>query len=87
THSHELDEDLSAAIQDRRDFAWLGLIGSVSKRRRFVHRLARRGIPEDQLERLVCPVGAAGIRGKRPATIALSIAAQLLQDVVPAGWR
>lgn len=87
THSHELDENVCAAILNRRDFAWLGLIGSVSKRRRFVHRLARRGIPGDQLERLVCPVGAAGIRGKRPATIALSIAAQLLQDVVPAGWR
>lgn len=87
THSHELDEDLCHAILERGDAAWLGLIGSRSKRRRFVHRLGQRGLSEPQLERLVCPVGMAGISGKRPATIALAIAAQLLQEQVPEGWR
>jgi xanthine dehydrogenase accessory factor len=87
THSHELDEDLCHAILERGDAAWLGLIGSRSKRRRFVHRLGQRGLSDEQLERLVCPVGMAGISGKRPATIALAIAAQLLQEQVPEGWR
>jgi xanthine dehydrogenase accessory factor len=87
THSHELDEDLCHAILERGDAAWLGLIGSASKRRRFVHRLGQRGLNEPQLQRLVCPVGMAGISGKRPATIALAIAAQLLQEQVPEGWR
>jgi len=87
THSHELDEDLCHAILERGDAAWLGLIGSVSKRRRFVHRLGQRGLGETQLERLVCPVGIAGISGKRPATIALAIAAQLLQEQIPEAWR
>lgn len=87
THSHELDEDICAAVLEQGDFSWLGLIGSVSKRRRFVHRLARRGCSEEALARLVCPVGIAGISGKRPATIALSITAQLLQDCVPETWR
>jgi xanthine dehydrogenase accessory factor len=86
THSHELDEELCHAILEWGEAAWLGLIGSASKRQRFVHRLAKRGVSEQQLERLVCPVGVAGIRGKRPATIAFSIAAQLLQDHVPAHW-
>jgi len=87
THSHELDEDICHAVLERGDAAWLGLIGSESKRRRFVHRLAKRGLSEPQLERLVCPVGSAGIDGKRPATIALSIATQLLREQVPDAWR
>ena len=81
THSHELDENICHAILGRDDFAFLGLIGSVTKGRRFVHRLAERGVGEAGLKRLTCPVGLAGIRGKQPATIALGIAAQLMTDV------
>lgn len=87
THSHQLDEDLCEAILRRGDAAWLGLIGSVSKRRRFAHRLAKRGLGEAEIERLSCPVGLAGIYGKRPATIAFAIAAQLLAEQVPEHWR
>jgi xanthine dehydrogenase accessory factor len=78
THSHQLDEEICLQVLQRGDFAWLGLIGSETKRRRFVHRLGRRGIGPAQLERLVCPVGLSGIRGKQPATIALSLVAQLM---------
>ena len=78
THSHQLDEDICFSVLSRDDFAWLGLIGSVTKRRRFVQRLAGRGIADAALERLVCPIGLPGIRGKQPATIALSLAAQLM---------
>lgn len=87
THSHELDEDICFEVLRRGDAAWLGLIGSVTKRRRFVHRLAGRGVSGAALERLKCPIGLAGITGKRPATIALAVAAQLLEDVVPQAWR
>ena len=86
THSHALDEDICHAILERGEFAWLGLIGSKSKRARFVHRLARRGIDEVSLSRLVCPVGLPELTGKRPATIALAIAAQLAAQL-PAGMR
>jgi xanthine dehydrogenase accessory factor len=78
THSHQLDEDICLQVLQRGDFAWLGLIGSGTKRRRFVHRLEQRGIQPAQLERLVCPIGLSGIRGKQPATIALSLVAQLM---------
>jgi len=78
THSHQLDEDICLEVLSRGDFAWLGLIGSVTKRRRFVQRLAQRGIGETDLARLVCPVGLSGIKGKQPATIALSLVAQLM---------
>jgi xanthine dehydrogenase accessory factor len=80
THSHQLDEEICFAVLQRDDFAWLGLIGSDTKRRRFAQRLQRRGIPAARLERLVCPIGLAGIRGKQPATIALSLVAQLMSE-------
>jgi len=78
THSHDLDEAICHAVLERGDFAFLGLIGSVSKHRRFVHRLGKRGISQAALDRLVCPIGLPGISGKEPATIALSLAAQLM---------
>jgi xanthine dehydrogenase accessory factor len=78
THSHELDEDICLEVLRRGDFSWLGLIGSATKRRRFVQRLEQRGAGPEALDRLVCPIGLAGIHGKQPATIALSLAAQLM---------
>jgi len=80
THSHQLDEDICFEVLRRDNFTWLGLIGSATKRRRFVHRLEQRGIESARLEALVCPIGLAGIRGKQPATIALSLAAQLMTN-------
>ncbi len=79
THSHELDEELCHAVLQKGNFRWLGLIGSNSKRRRFVSRLRKRGIDDALVERLTCPIGLAGIGGKQPATIALSVCAQLVQ--------
>jgi xanthine dehydrogenase accessory factor len=87
THSHPLDEDICFAVLERERFGWLGLIGSRSKRARFVHRLAKRGIAAAELERLQCPVGLTVVAGKRPATIALSIAAQLVSEHVPEALR
>lgn len=87
THSHELDEDICHALLAAGSPRWLGLIGSTTKAARFRHRLTGRGITEAALQRLTCPVGLAGIEGKRPATIAVAIAAQLLAEQVPAGWK
>jgi xanthine dehydrogenase accessory factor len=78
THSHALDFELCCAILERRDFAWAGVIGSKSKAARFRSRLARRGIPAEQIARLTCPMGIAGVDSKLPAAIAVAIAAQLL---------
>ena len=83
THSHQLDEDICFEVLSRGDFAWLGLIGSITKRRRFLQRLAQRGIGETDLAQLVCPVGLSGIKGKQPATIALSLVAQLMHTPGP----
>jgi xanthine dehydrogenase iron-sulfur cluster and FAD-binding subunit A len=62
-----------------RHFRFLGLIGSATKRARFLKRLAELGIGEALLAQLVCPIGLPGIGGKEPAAIAVSVAAQLVQ--------
>lgn len=78
THSHALDLEItiSALRQDR--FAFVGLIGSGSKRARFTSQMAARGIDEAAIARLVCPIGVPGLPGKAPPIIAASVAAQLL---------
>ncbi len=81
THDHALDYALCKAILDRKDFAWLGLIGSKSKGARFRSRLARDGLAPEQIAGLVCPIGIAGVESKWPAAIAVAVAAQLLQQV------
>jgi xanthine dehydrogenase accessory factor len=78
THSHGLDLELvhGALAADR--FAYVGLIGSATKRARFLHRLKGMGLADAALSRLACPIGLAGIASKAPAAIAASVAADLL---------
>jgi xanthine dehydrogenase accessory factor len=78
THSHQLDLDICDRILRRGDFAFLGLIGSATKKARFLGALKGRGHGAAALERLVCPIGLAQIPGKQPMAIAVSTAAQLL---------
>jgi xanthine dehydrogenase accessory factor len=79
THSHAIDYDICASILARREFAYCGLIGSVSKRRRFVKRFAQQGIGDAQVKRLVCPIGVSGITGKQPVEIAIAVCAEILR--------
>ena len=80
THSHGLDYDICLKILRERRFGWLGLIGSNTKAQRFKKRMIEDGIDTFVLSRLVCPIGIESVRGKFPAVIALSTAAQLLQE-------
>ena len=74
THDHALDYRLSAAALSGKA-AFVGLIGSQTKRARFVSRLQAEGINHD---RLTCPIGLPGITGKEPGVIAVATLAQLL---------
>lgn len=78
THSHALDQDICEAVLRRGDAAYLGLIGSDTKAARFKSRIRARGMPEDALAQLHCPIGLPGIAGKEPEVIAASVAADLL---------
>lgn len=83
THSHALDFELTDAALRRGDAAYVGLIGSATKRSRFERwRLARAYDPALRdaalLSRLTCPIGAALTGDKRPEVIAALVAAELL---------
>lgn len=83
THSHTLDLAITTAILKRGDFGFCGLIGSATKRARFLHRLAERGVPAEAIARLTCPIGVPGIGGKEPEVLAIGVVAQLLQLAPP----
>jgi len=79
THSHDLDFRLTKAVLARGDFAYLGLIGSRTKRARFDSRLRKDGFGDAELSRLTCPIGIPSLKSKAPAVIAVALAAELLQ--------
>ena len=79
THNHDLDLRITETILRRGDFGFLGLIGSKTKRARFVHRFEQRGIAAATIARMTCPIGVEGIPGKEPEVLALAAVAQLLQ--------
>jgi xanthine dehydrogenase accessory factor len=78
THDHPLDMAITAAAL-KRNFPYVGLIGSATKRARFEKRFRELGLAEETIRSLVCPIGLSGIADKDPAVIAASVTAQLLQ--------
>ncbi len=79
THQHDLDLRITETILRRGDFGFLGLIGSGTKKQKFVHRFEERGIAPALIDRMVCPIGLPGITGKAPEVIAVAVVAQLLR--------
>ena len=81
--SHAEDLDVVAACLARQrqqsDLPFIGLIGSKTKWASFRQRLEQRGCTRQELAQVTCPIGLAGIQGKQPEVIAVSVAAQLLQ--------
>ena len=75
THTHELDYQLVRAVLGRGDAAYCGLIGSATKRARFLSRFSKDGVDATGL---TCPIGAGGIKSKLPAAIAVAASAELL---------
>ncbi|MGI9150153.1 MAG: xanthine dehydrogenase accessory protein XdhC [Limnohabitans sp.] len=82
--SHAEDLDVVAACLKRQrvhgDLKFVGLIGSKTKWATFQHRLEAKGFTADELAFITCPIGVSGITGKEPEVIAVSVAAQLLQQ-------
>ncbi|MEO0389229.1 MAG: XdhC family protein, partial [Pseudomonadota bacterium] len=84
TYSHDRDLALCHAILARPE-ARLGLIGSATKKARFLKRLAALGHSPATLSRLVCPIGHPSL-GKEPAAIALGVAFDLLEKERTGAW-
>jgi len=79
THDHAEDAALCDAAIRASHLASIGLIGSAAKWARFQRKLADEGHRPDDIARIVTPIGLDDIRGKDPATIAVSTAAALLR--------
>ena len=64
THSHPLDLAITMAALSRGDLGFVGLIGSRSKKGRFISRMRAAGLSEPQIEGLTCPIGVSRARGQ-----------------------
>jgi len=78
THDHALDFLIARHALARPDLAYVGMIGSATKRATFAHWLLREGGDQTMLDKLVLPIGGSTLRDKRPAVIAALVAAELL---------
>jgi len=78
THDHAEDVALCDAALRCSHLGSIGLIGSSAKWRRFEQRLMAEGHSAQVLSRITTPIGAPGLTGKSPATIAVAVAADLL---------
>lgn len=80
THDHAEDAALCDAALRTPGLGSIGLIGSAAKWVRFRKRLATEGGHDDAtIDRIKTPIGMTEITGKEPATIAVSVAADLLR--------
>lgn len=78
THDHALDFLIARQALARPDLAYVGMIGSATKRATFARWLDREGGDPCMLDRLVLPIGGSALRDKRPPVIAALVAAELL---------
>ena len=79
THDHAEDAALVDVALRSTHLGSIGLIGSSAKWRRFQVRLRAEGHTDVDLARVTTPIGRPDLDGKDPATIAVSVAADLLR--------
>ena len=83
THDHALDFLIVAQALERSDAAYVGMIGSATKRATFRSwYLKTAGGSEEGLARLVCPIGGTTVYDKRPTVIAAMTAAEVLAAIL-----
>ncbi len=80
TQGHSTDRPiLSEILKTFPEIAFLGVIGSPSKRATLARELRESGVADDLVRKIHCPLGLP-IGNNTPSQIAISIAAQLLQQ-------
>jgi xanthine dehydrogenase accessory factor len=80
THDHAEDAALVDAALRTPHLGSIGLIGSSAKWTRFRAKLLAEGHHEEDVARVVTPIGIPELRGKQPAVIAVGVAAALLRS-------
>lgn len=79
THDHQLDFLIAAEALKRGDAAYVGMIGSKTKRAVFKSWLSENGYDPKLAEKLVSPIGNPRSKDKRPEIIAALVATELIQ--------
>jgi xanthine dehydrogenase accessory factor len=82
THDHALDFLIASDALLRGDLAYVGMIGSKTKRGVFASYLRDSGHGPDLMDRLILPIGGERLRDKRPAVIAALVAAELIEKLL-----
>lgn len=80
THDHALDFLLASAALARGDAAYVGMIGSKTKRAKF-RNWTHENCGGQTIEQLKCPIGVSGSRDKRPSVIAAFVAAEVMAEL------
>ncbi|MCV9961386.1 xanthine dehydrogenase accessory protein XdhC [Pararhizobium sp. BT-229] len=78
THDHALDFLIARHALARNDLAYVGMIGSKTKRATFASWARQEGLGEQAIGRLVLPIGGKTVTDKRPAVIAAMTSAEIL---------
>lgn len=82
THDHALDFLIVAEALKRTDAAYVGMIGSKTKKATFRSWFFKNaGGNEEAFARLVSPIGGDGVKDKRPAVIAALAVAEIMTAV------
>lgn len=82
THDHALDFLIVAEALKRGDAAYVGMIGSRTKKATFKNWFLKTGGgTEKEFARLVSPIGGDAVKDKRPAVIAALAAAEMMTAV------
>ncbi len=81
THDHALDFLIANEALARDDTAYVGMVGSRTKRAKFASWYLEQGGRNMALDRLVLPIGAQGLGDKRPSVIAALAAAEIMVHI------
>lgn len=79
TMGHTTDKPILLEIMRTRTFPYVGVIGSRAKAKRLEQDIAEAGLPDEARQAFHCPVGLE-LGSDAPQEIAVSVAAQLLQE-------
>ena len=77
THDHAQDFLITKTALERTDCAYVGMIGSATKRSKFESWMQQEDT-QTTTDNLICPIGATGSSDKRPSIIAAFVAAEVM---------
>ncbi|NNF79095.1 MAG: xanthine dehydrogenase accessory protein XdhC [Rhizobiales bacterium] len=84
THDHSLDFLIACEALARGDAAYVGMIGSHTKRATFESWCRKSSGVNVNPAELACPIGVSANRDKRPEVIAAFVAAEVMAALAPA---